>query len=98
MTPRIVFNFLNCPTCKQRIVCYHRDLVKIIENSLKIENIVAEKAMQRAKHEGFEKEPRLKDANDIFFNKLKEFALYKCAYYMCYKCKEPYFGGMKDCE
>jgi E3 ubiquitin-protein ligase MYCBP2 len=24
--------------------------------------------------------------------------MYKCAYYMCYQCKEPYFGGMKDCE
>ena len=75
MTPRIVFNFLNCPTCKQRIVCSHRDLVKIIEDSLKIENIVAEKAMQRAKHEGFEKEPRLKDANDIFFNNKYKYSI-----------------------
>ena len=24
--------------------------------------------------------------------------MYKCAYYMCFKCKQPYFGGMKDCE
>ena len=20
------------------------------------------------------------------------------SYYMCYKCKEPYYGGLKDCE
>lgn len=20
------------------------------------------------------------------------------SYYMCFKCKEPYYGGLKDCE
>jgi len=24
--------------------------------------------------------------------------MFKLSYYECYKCKVPYFGGMKDCE
>ena len=24
--------------------------------------------------------------------------MHKCAYYECYKCKSPYFGGLADCE
>ena len=23
--------------------------------------------------------------------------MFKCAFYMCFKCKNPYFGGMNDC-
>ena len=23
--------------------------------------------------------------------------MYKLAYYQCFKCKSPYFGGLKDC-
>jgi E3 ubiquitin-protein ligase MYCBP2 len=23
--------------------------------------------------------------------------MFKLAYYMCFKCTKPYFGGMKDC-
>ena len=28
---------------------------------------------------------------------MQAWSLYKLAYYQCYKCKVPYFGGMKDC-
>lgn len=59
---------------------------------------MAEKAVQRAKHEGLDKDKRLKDLNSPYYGKLKEYAMYKCAYYMCFKCHAPYFGGMKDCE
>lgn len=24
--------------------------------------------------------------------------MFKCSYYMCFKCKAPYFGGLKDCD
>lgn len=27
-----------------------------------------------------------------------EYAMAIYSYYMCFKCKEPYFGGLKDCE
>lgn len=99
VTPRIVFNFLNCPSCKQRINADHCPQLKaIIDQSTEIEKVVINKSVERAKHEGLDKHQRLKTLGDPFYNKLQEFAMYKCAYYMCFKCHAPYFGGMKDCE
>lgn len=57
-----------------------------------------QKALERAKFEDLHKNPRLKQPGDRFYNDLKGFALYKLSYYMCFKCQNPYFGGMKDCE
>jgi len=53
--------------------------------------------VQRAKFEGIDKHERLRDPNDRFYNNLQAYAIFKLSYYMCYKCKQPYFGGMKDC-
>ena len=55
------------------------------------------KAVERAKFEGLDKHERLKQPGDHFYGKLKEYAMFKLSYYMCFKCKQPYFGGMKDC-
>lgn len=68
-------------------------MVKI--NSFEIE--VKKKALDRAKFEGLDKDPLLKDKNYVYYNNLQDFALYKLAYYECFKCKEAYFGGKKDC-
>ena len=34
---------------------------------------------------------------DAYFNEPVALAMHKCAYYECYECKVPYFGGMIDC-
>lgn len=56
------------------------------------------KVLERAKYEGIDKHDRLKKPGDKFYNDLKAYAIYKLSYYQCFKCKAPYFGGMKDCE
>ena len=97
--PRIVFNFLECPSCKKRIRASHcKILTDEVKQSEVVEEDVMKKATERAKFEGLEKNPRLKDPNDKFYNDLRGFSIYKLSYYMCFKCKSPYFGGMKDCE
>ena len=59
---------------------------------------VYDMSIERAKYEGIDKDPRLSDpADDRFYNNLQAWALFKLAYYPCYKCGVPYFGGMKDC-
>ena len=96
--PRIVFNFLDCPECKQRIEAPHCPaLHSELTEAWKIEEEVIKKSVERAKFEGLDKEPRLKLAGDIYYNNIQGYALYKLAYYQCFKCKVPYFGGMKDC-
>ena len=39
----------------------------------------------------------MKDPNYLFYGKWQEYCLYKLSYYECFKCKEAYFGGKKDC-
>ena len=54
-------------------------------------------ATERAKHEGLDKDPRLKNPADPYYNDIAKFSVFKCAYYLCHTCKNPYFGGLKDC-
>lgn len=54
-------------------------------------------SMERARLENIDKSLRLSDPNDIYYKNLQEWALFKLAYYPCFTCDQPYFGGMKDC-
>ena len=65
-----------------------------------LESLVIKKAMERAKFEDLHKHERVlkKGLDDRFYGKLQAFALHKLSYYECFKCSDPYFGGMKDCE
>ena len=65
-----------------------------IQKCLGIKQDVVKKALERAKFENIHKDPRL---STEFDNNLEKWAMYKLAYYQCFKCKVPYFGGMKDC-
>lgn len=69
-----------------------------MKEAIQIENDVLSKVVERAKNEGLDKDERLNKPGDRFFNDLRGFSIYKLAYYLCFKCKTPYFGGMKDCN
>ena len=98
-SPRITWDFLNCSTCKQEISIQqdHVELYPELKRLLEMKRKVYGMALERAKYEGIDKEPRLRDPNDNFYNNLQAWALFKLAYYQCFKCGVPYFGGMKDC-
>ena len=94
-SPRMTFDFMNCSVCKLEISCpqnpnLHSFLTKLKNLKTDMEN----KAVAKARVEGIDKDPRL---HDDFQGDLKKWAVYKCAYYLCYTCNKPYFGGMKDC-
>jgi hypothetical protein len=42
---------------------------------------VQKKALLRVKHEDLDKDPRLKDPNDEFYNNLQKWSMFKLAYY-----------------
>ena len=44
--------------------------------------------------EGYDKTGRVVTEGDIYYNDLAGFALHNCTFYECFKCKEPYYGGM----
>ena len=73
---RITFSFIDCPSCKKEIVA--KDC-QIIEDELKgprkIKEKVLKKAIERAKIEGIDKDPRLVDPDGDYFNNLEGFVL-----------------------
>lgn len=98
-SPRIVFKFLNCPTCNVKIeTSSHQKLQSFLSDYNKLEESIREKALVRAKIEGLDKDEKMKNPKYNYYNDLEGYAMYKCSYYMCFKCKVPYFGGLKDCD
>lgn len=67
------------------------------ENFSKLE-VVKAKALLRLKYEGKDNDDRLANPGDPFYQKPLEYAVAIYSYYECFKCKEPYFGGLKRCE
>jgi E3 ubiquitin-protein ligase MYCBP2 len=62
-----------------------------------LEKDVKDKALLRIKYEGLDKDPELADPKSNFYQNLEAWAMFKLAYYQCFKCKKSYFGGKKDC-
>ena len=58
--PRIVFNFLECPSCKKTIDAPHCKLInEEMADVLKLQENIIKKAIERAKFEELHKLPRL---------------------------------------
>lgn len=93
-----MFNFLDCTDCKQKITAPHCPLLhNELTEVIKIEEDVKKKSLDRAKHEEIHKLEQFTDPKSPYYNDLQKYAMFKLAYYQCFKCKAPYFGGLKDC-
>ena len=80
--PRIVFNYIDCPDCKQRMSAKQcPSLEKEIQKGIEFEKVIVKKAMERAKFEDLNKEPRLKVVGDPYYNDLQKFAMATLSYY-----------------
>ena len=54
-------------------------------------------ALDRLKFEQEDKSEKLKDKASPYYQKPVEYAMAVYAYFLCFKCKKPYFGGRKSC-
>ena len=98
-TTRITFGYLDCPSCKQEIMLDYR--VPILTNKLleqmRLKAKILTLIVQAAIAEGYDKAGRVVTEGDIYYGKLFEFAVHQTTFYECFKCQQPYFGGMEDC-
>jgi E3 ubiquitin-protein ligase MYCBP2 len=59
--PRITFLFKTCPSCKAEIdITHHPEIADLLDEINEFEAQINEKAFERAKVEGLDKEERLK--------------------------------------
>jgi len=66
---RILFSYMDCPSCKREIkASYCPPLENELKDSRILKEAVIKKAIERAKIEGLEKDERLKNPEDVFFN------------------------------
>jgi E3 ubiquitin-protein ligase MYCBP2 len=93
---RITFNFLTCPLCKQ--IVDHPQLRDQLAPMMKLLAEIRGKAEQRLKIEGNDKDAALCEPSGRYYKKPVDYAMDKFAYYPCFKCKQPYFGGQRQCD
>lgn len=99
LSPRIVFKFLECPECNTRMEAKNNpELQALIDESVELEKKIQKIAVERAQIEGLQNDPKFNTPGYAYYGNLPGFAMFKCAFYMCFKCKNPYFGGLKDCD
>jgi len=54
--------------------------------------------VHRLIYEGREKDPAIIKPNGRFYNDPTAFAMHQFLFYMCFKCKKPYFAGGYQCQ
>eukprot|EP00249_Psilotum_nudum_P016899 c26043_g1_i1 orf=138-2213(+) len=85
--PEISFGYLNCPQCPR--LMEHFSLVHHMEKPLELMDLVKEKALRRLRMENVPLSVRP--------DELEAYALQLYQYYICSKCRNPFFGGRRDC-
>eukprot|EP00357_Protocruzia_adherens_P036526 CAMPEP_0115008332 /NCGR_PEP_ID=MMETSP0216-20121206/21845_1 /TAXON_ID=223996 /ORGANISM="Protocruzia adherens, Strain Boccale" /LENGTH=575 /DNA_ID=CAMNT_0002375711 /DNA_START=183 /DNA_END=1910 /DNA_ORIENTATION=+ len=95
--PRITFGFLTCPACKAWIDIPPSSMSDDLIKDFQLLNDIRGKAVKRLDFEGMKKDEKLTDPASIYYGKPDEYAMASLAYYLCFKCKKPYFGGKKQC-
>lgn len=87
---------MDCPLCNKEI--QHPKLKRLMKSSVRLKKEVSKQALERLRVEGLDKDERIKDRNSKYYKNPQLFALDRLAFYICFKCKQPYFGGMRRCE
>ena len=74
--PRITFSFCECPMCRKWASApYSPEVTKEMELIKATYEDIRKKAVDRLKYEGLDKDKRLHDPKDKFYNKFEEYAL-----------------------
>lgn len=95
--PKITFNHCLCSTCNNWYDCSNPTIHALVNENKLLYKEICEKALKRLEFEDLHKDPKLTDPNSRWYGKKLEYALMRLSYYMCYKCKQPYFAGRREC-
>jgi len=93
---RVVFKYLHCGKCNRPIK--HPELRRTLHSHEKLKKKVERMALEQLQREGFSEDKRLYEKGGKYFNNRPLFAMDRLAYYICFKCKKPYYGGMRKCD
>jgi len=92
----ITFGFMDCPLCNTRM--NHVSLRSELDPLLELYENIKTKAMTRLQHLKLEGAKEIVEPGEIFYNNPVGYAMKRFCYYLCFKCKKPYFGGERACN
>ena len=64
---------------------------------MRLKGKVEKEAIRQAEAQGIFKDAGIDDPSHAYHGDKLAYALKRTAFYQCYDCKEPYFGGLVDC-
>ncbi|EGC30671.1 hypothetical protein DICPUDRAFT_41102 [Dictyostelium purpureum] len=91
---RISFGFAQCPICK--IPISHKSLKPITDVIDNIREEIIRKGKVRVEYHNMNNDPSLLPGGR-YENRIEDFIMDHFSYYLCFKCKQPYFGGTNQC-
>jgi len=87
---------MECPLCHKMI---DHDSLDTELNPLKeLYTSIRDKAMMRLKYLHLENAPEIVQPNGMYHNNPEGYSMKRFCYYLCFKCKKPYFGGERACN
>jgi len=95
---RISFGFAQCPICNDWAVSETSpQLCEAISKVYQLYQSITAKAVQLLQ-EDLEELSQVSDPSSDYFQQHEKYALDRFCFYECTRCKEPYFGGKKQCN
>jgi len=92
---RISFNFMCCSLCKEQID--HNSLKNEMKPVLSLYQEIQTKSLQQLKTDQLDQEEVIINKDGEYYQKPHLYALKIYAYYLCFKCQRPYYGGKHNC-
>ncbi|GBG72873.1 hypothetical protein CBR_g12593 [Chara braunii] len=93
--PAISHKYLECPMCSHEMS--HPTLKTLMEAPLKLKATTKEKALKRLELERRVKAIAELEPGGSYEGRPEAYALHMYQFFMCFKCRKPYFGGERRC-
>ncbi|CDW76424.1 e3 ubiquitin-protein ligase [Stylonychia lemnae] len=94
----INFNYLQCPSCKKEITkSDYKELHDLITLSREYREKVNQLIQQRIKIDKLDQDSLFTEPQSMYYNNIQALAISRYQFFECYQCKDPFFGGVRDC-
>jgi len=88
VTPKITFSHCMCSQCNQCIETpYNDNLTNLIKQSMKLYSRIEKQLKERIKLEKIDKDPRISNPKDPYFNKLFDYGMHKISFFFVQNVK-----------
>ena len=95
MDTRITLQQLSCPLCRHPMK--HKSATELFKDTQILYNKVEKIAINQLKIDGKLNDIAIRNNSSEFYMNPVGFAMKQYAFFLCYKCKQPYFFGDNNC-